>query len=550
MLIGTPPRSKFTDPARSLAEINQIMAEKQVAKRAHDQKLQFVKILHQPIAANLIEKIDLNLAQKALCLPFAQEGPIFKIAVAEPENPLVQKFLAQLSQQNLVPKIYLASGVDIHQRLRELTKKYLPTLPPETPEKPAAELASRAIETQKFQQLQKTLPRLSAKAALREIFAGALRLSASDLHFQFEETEFLIRIRVDGVLLNIFQFSKKFGQDLIMQLKYEAKLGLNISEIPQDGRLTLTLNQRSIDIRVATLPTIFGETIVCRLLDRGRRIPALAELGFQDQTLTNLQQAQKFTEGLILVTGPTGSGKTTTLYSLLNLLNSSTKKILTLEDPVEYHLAGIVQSQINPVQDFSFARGLRALLRQDPDILMVGEIRDNETAEVAANAALTGHTVLATLHTNSALDALARLRNLGLPNFVLAASLKLVLSQRLARKPCATCARNVPLTPAQQALFNKYQITPPKFLVTGSGCAECNQSGYHQRLALSESFLLEGNLRDLILQNAELIEFQKIFQKKGILSITLDGLKKVSQGTTNLAELTRVLGLQTTDPQN
>ena len=510
------------------------MVEKQLRQRAHAARLDFVPIATQPIATSVIEKIDFPRARAAACLPFAQNNSGLSVAVAEPASPATQNFLQTLKK--LTPKIYLANRADILNRLSALAQQ-------QPKPKPNKNLSFTGGPTKKLPDLQNSLTKLSAKAALQQILLGALQLKASDLHFQFEETKFLIRTRVDGVLLKVLEFDSKFGTELLTQLKYEAKLSLNVREIPQDGRLTFATPAGQVDVRIATFPSIFGETAVCRLLNRQQKILSLAELGFRNQTLAHLEATQNFTEGLILVTGPTGSGKTTTLYTLLQHLNSPTKKTLTLEDPVEYHLAGIVQSQIDPAHDFSFARGLRALLRQDPDTLMIGEIRDNETAVTTASAALTGHTVLTTLHTNSALDTLIRLQHLGLPNFILAASLKLVVSQRLVRKPCPHCQAKTPLTAKQRQFFAKFQIPAPELLVVARGCKDCHESGYLGRIALAESFRVGKLLRNFILQNAELAQLQEAARASGLSSLTLDGLQKAARGLTTLAELTRVLGL-------
>jgi type II secretory ATPase GspE/PulE/Tfp pilus assembly ATPase PilB-like protein len=536
------------DPTATLNAINQEIEEKRIEKQAQTKHLDFVAIRGQPISAGLIEKINLAEAKQALALPFSLSGKKIKIAVAEPQNLATQNFIQQLAQKFEI-KIYLASREGILDRLKTLNQQKPHKIGAFENQTGERDLCTRITEAKNLANLAQELTELSAEEILNRIFVGAVRLSASDIHLQPAEQNFLLRFRIDGVLQKILEFERKIGTELLNQLKYEAKLRLNVIDTPQDGRLTFQISKRKVDVRVATLPTEFGESVVCRLLDHGRKIKNLQELGFENSTLENFERALKMREGLILLTGPTGSGKTTTLYTLLNQLNSPEKKLATLEDPIEYHLKQVVQSQIDEEHGFSFAKGLRALLRQDPDVLMVGEIRDAETAETAAAAAMTGHLVLATLHTNSAVDAILRLRDLGVKNFVIAASLLLTEAQRLVRRPCFTCAEKISPDAKQIALFQKFKIKSPDFLWEIKGCKECGQTGYRGQLVIAENFLIEKKMRELILAQASAAEFTEAAKKSGMVTTAVDGLRKVTKKLTTLEEVVRATGINTmTEP--
>ncbi|MFH1546683.1 MAG: GspE/PulE family protein [Patescibacteria group bacterium] len=544
--------------ADTLSEINRSFAEKKTAAAARRFGIPYIDIRNTPIGADLPAKIAVEEAKQILAFPFFQIGKKMRVAVANPKNSRTKKYLDKLKKEGLEIYLSLASREEILAKIEKIQ-----ALQPRRPEEfrnenAGANLKNYEGEIQNLERLAEEAHAISAQEALNRIFVGALRTDASDIHFQPDEQKIDLRFRIDGILQKILEFDRQIGGEIVNHLKYESKLRLNVANIPQDGRLNFLAEDRKIDVRVNTLPTEFGESIVCRLLDSEKKIKTFEELGFANISLENLQDAIRLREGMILVTGPTGSGKTTTLYALLSKFNNPERKIATLENPVEYHLKNIVQSQIDESQDYTFAKGLRALLRHDPNILMVGEIRDEDTAETAAQAAMTGHVLLSTLHTNSATEAIPRLLNLGLKPFVLASSLSFVIAQRLVRRPCEKCAKKVKPTPEQlglieellaeaKSLNSKIQIKIPEFLWETNGCGFCGQTGYRGQLAITESFRMDEELKELILKNASVAEITKHARKKqGMISFAEDGVLKAAAGLTTLAEISRVAGIRLT----
>jgi type II secretory ATPase GspE/PulE/Tfp pilus assembly ATPase PilB-like protein len=305
--------------------------------------------------------------------------------------------------------------------------------------------------------LHDALKRQDSESALSIITLGALGLGSSDIHYDNSETRVDVRIRIDGDLVTITSLEKSEYKLLIERLKYKSNLKLNITDIPQDGKYRITDEGQKIDVRVSTLPVHYGENTVCRILDSTKSIPKVEELGFMWTSKRQIDRSMKKKSGTILVTGPTGSGKTTTLYSMLTTLNTQERKIITLEDPIEYELFGVVQSEVDEKRGYSYATGLKALLRQDPDIIMIGEIRDLESATIAIQAAMTGHLVLSTLHTKSAGETIERLMNMGLPNYILASGIDVIIAQRLVRKLCPHCIETYEADPSQIDII-KYML--------------------------------------------------------------------------------------------
>jgi len=369
-----------------------------------------------------------------------------RIAIVDPENPETKKIIAKLKANDYQLNLNLCSLESLNSA-RQIYKiaKFKPRTETEI-QIEERNIVAHDVEIENLSQYANKLETIQADTLLELISAAAIKTSSSDVHIQPEEHSALLRFRIDGVLKTIFQMPSKVYEALIKQIKYEAHLKLNITHLPQDGQFHLKANEVKIDVRVSILPTEYGETIVMRFLDPSRGIVELSKLGIQGKNLKVMEEVMKIQNGMILVTGPTGSGKTTTLYSILNKLNTVEKNILTLEDPIEYHLPRISQSQVDDSKGYSFALGLRSILRQDPDIVMVGEIRDQETAETAAQAALTGHLVLSTLHTNSAVETIPRLVNMGIKPFILAPALNVLIAQRLVRRICPFCAKekNIP----------------------------------------------------------------------------------------------------------
>ena len=373
---------------------------------------------------------------------------------------------------------------------------------------------------------------------INAILSEAVKEGASDIHIETFERTLSIRFRVDGVLRQILQPVRKLAPFLISRIKVMAKLDIAEKRLPQDGRISLRLGHRSIDIRVSTIPAQYGERVVMRLLDKNNISLSIAQLGLSQtdqKTLTSLIQKP---HGIILVTGPTGSGKSTTLYAVMAALNTQERNILTVEDPIEYELEGVGQTQVNPRVSMTFALGLRAILRQDPDVVMVGEIRDGETAQIAVQASLTGHLVMSTLHTNSAIGAITRLRDMGLEPFLLASSLLGVVAQRLVRRLCQHCAQPVEIDTVQQAHF-AFLPQPPQSLFRAEGCPQCRFSGYKGRTAIHECLIVDDQLRKAIHQNEDEMAIEKILRQRS-RSLRENGLLKTISGETTLEEIIRV----------
>lgn len=373
---------------------------------------------------------------------------------------------------------------------------------------------------------------------INAILGEAIKDNASDIHIETFEKRLVIRFRIDGILREILQPRRELATLLVSRIKVMARLDIAEKRIPQDGRISLKVAGREVDIRVSTLPSANGERVVLRLLDKQAGRLTLTHIGMPALDRQRLSACLQNPHGILLVTGPTGSGKTTTLYASLAELNNGARNILTVEDPIEYHIEGIGQTQVNSKVDMTFARGLRAILRQDPDVVMVGEIRDRETAEIAVQASLTGHMVLSTLHTNSAIGAVTRLVDMGVEPFLLSSSLLGVLAQRLVRVLCPSCKQSYPADAGECRLLGANSQQPP-MLHRAVGCTECRQLGYKGRTGIYELVILDDSLRSLIHNGAS---EQELLQHARTLgpSIRDDGLRKVREGITTLEEVLRV----------
>lgn len=392
------------------------------------------------------------------------------------------------------------------------------------------------------------------------IIRHAVEARASDIHIETFGKESRVRYRIDGILHTSLTLPKSIHNAIIARIKVLAKLKLDETRVPQDGRIRLIVNNREIDFRVSSLPLAQNEKIVMRILDVSRGAPGLEALGFNKLALKRINDGIKKTSGIFLVTGPTGSGKTTTLYALLNILNQEGVNISTLEDPIEYEIKGINQSQVRPKIGFSFANGLRSLLRQDPNIIMVGEIRDEETAELSINASLTGHLVLSTLHTNDALGAVFRLLDMNIERFLLSSTLKTVVAQRLCRRLCDYCKQPAKLAPeAEQEIANELKSAPidvvkaeltdfdPASPLVGShphkavGCPRCENTGYSGRVAIAEVIEINEHLSEMIDNGDKGLNIEAVMKTQDFLSIKQDGMTKVLQGLTTIEEVLRVI---------
>lgn len=371
---------------------------------------------------------------------------------------------------------------------------------------------------------------------LNAVLSQAVKERASDIHIEPYEKEIDVRLRIDGVLHKVLSPPRIIQDALISRIKIMSHLDIAEKRLPQDGRIRLLLGGRDIDIRVSVVPTSHGERAVLRLLDRKQGLLGLWEVGFGKEDEKNLEEHLQRPDGIILVTGPTGSGKSTTLYAALNRIHTEEKNIITVEDPIEYQLKGVGQIQVNPKIGLTFASGLRSILRQDPDVIMVGEIRDTETAEIAMQASLTGHLVLSTLHTNDAPSALVRLIDMGIEPFLVASSLTVVLAQRLVRKICPHC--KVSYKPSGLEL--SYFTERPRALYRGIGCEKCKGKGYLGRYGIFELLTIDNEIRPMITDKIDSQSIKNRAISKGMKTLRWDGLQKVAAGVTTLEEVLRV----------
>ncbi|MEM9420573.1 MAG: ATPase, T2SS/T4P/T4SS family [Planctomycetota bacterium] len=389
----------------------------------------------------------------------------------------------------------------------------------------------------------------------------AVKLRASDVHVQPTEDRVAVRMRIDGVLFDAYELPRSVHEELVSRIKVMGKMNIAEKRLPQDGRATVCVGTRTIDLRLSTVPTSFGERVVFRLLDKSARLYSLHELGMPPEVLGNYSKAITAEHGLVLVTGPTGSGKSTTLYGSLQQINCTELNVLTLEDPIEYQLPGVSQMQVSEKKGMSFAKGLRSVLRQDPDIIMVGEIRDRETAELAIQAALTGHMVFSTLHTNDAASAVTRLLDLGIEPYLVSSSLLAVMAQRLVRRVCGECSQPLDAVATQEALaslqldeIDRNQHDANQFgeyhegkLFRGKGCPACRDTGYRGRVGLYEYLSVDEELREAIQERAAASALKHIARRHGMRTLRDDGIQKVLGGLTTADEVLRVTVRTSTD---
>lgn len=375
---------------------------------------------------------------------------------------------------------------------------------------------------------------------LNLVLLQAIRDKASDIHFEPFETEFKMRYRIDGVLYEMVPPPKHLAMPIVSRIKVMAKLDIAERRLPQDGRIELQVNNSPIDLRVAVLPTMFGESVVMRVLDRGNVQLALDRIGLRDDELQSVRALINKPNGIVIVTGPTGSGKTTTLYAALNELNTPDTKILTAEDPVEYDIDGLVQCQVNVEQELTFARLLRSFLRQDPDIILVGEVRDLETAQIAIQASLTGHLVFTTLHTNDAPSSILRLVDLGVESFLLTATLEAIVAQRLVRRICLKCKEEyVPTEEQLMELQLRQEDVANRTFYRGRGCEACNRTGYRGRLAIFEIMTFDDEIREMVIGQVSTAVLRTECRRRGMRTLRESGLMAIYDGRTTIDEVVR-----------
>ncbi len=534
-----------------VSEVNREFQEKSTLKRAGEMGLPYINIAKTPLNADFLRLIEFEEAQKGRIIPFFKVGKKVRVAVEDPEKPETKEVVSSLQEKGFEISINLASpsGIDDALKFYKSTQKYRKIEIVEKVEEGA--IATYEKEIAQLKDLPVKLAEITAEEGLNLLNIAASKTHASDIHYEPGEGEVVVRFRIDGVLHKVFGLEPNVYSKIAEQIKYQSKMKLNVNTVPQDGRYVFTFNENKVAVRVASIPTPFGESFVCRYLPSGRKALTFEELGFHGIALKKLERASKISQGMILVTGPTGSGKSTTLYSLLGVMNTPENKIITLEDPVEYYMKGVTQSQIDESRDYNFVTGLRSILRHDPDIVMLGEIRDIETAETAAQAALTGHVLLSTLHTNSAIEAIPRLVNMGLPPFMVAPALNTIVAQRLVRKVCPNCVKTEAISESEKKEFkevieNLKKINPgtdvevPETVAKTVGCDSCSSTGYLGRLVICEVVTITSELKQLILNNASSVDLITAARKEGIITMREDGFIKASAGLTTLEEVHRV----------
>ncbi len=546
------PQSDFTSKAQQqIAGLKQEAKEKDIQEKAKRMGYPYVNLLHFAVNPDLATFIPQEKAVKAKAAAFFRSGKKVRLAVLNPDLPATKALITELKIKGYdvtvivcSPESLAAAQTVYSVEKKEVHGEQIENVVVE------AEVGTAASELETLEKLRDQIEKEASDQALNTIAVGAYKTRSSDIHFQPQEKDVLVRFRIDGVLKQVFTITREAYDGLVRQIKYMTHLKLNITNVPQDGQFSFIINERKINVRVSFMPSQWGETIVMRLLDSQKTFAEFEKLGYEGEALNNMMEALKLPHGMILVTGPTGSGKTTTMYSMLQSVDTESKKVITLEDPVEYELVGITQSQVDPDVDYNFASGLRAILRQDPDIIMVGEIRDLETAETAAQASLTGHLVISTLHTNSALESISRLANMGVKGYILAPSLDLIVAQRLVRKLCE-CAEDKPVSesekaqiqPVLEAMAKKGIEAPamPATLKHAKGCDKCGSIGYVGQMAIAEVLRFDQGLRDMLLENKPMPEVhQYINENLKMLSLREDGILKVIRGITTLEEVARV----------
>jgi general secretion pathway protein E len=496
------------------------------------------------IDSALLGKVPINYAKKNGVLPLSGDGHSVTVAIADPSNyePLddLRMLFGMPVHPVVVPLEILNDAINrsYDQATTTTAQDLMIDLEEDRLDVVANELAQEPLDLLDSDDAAPIIKLVNG------LLSQAVKDRASDIHVEPFERELLVRFRVDGMLYDVISPPKRFQPAITSRVKVMA--GLNIAEkrLPQDGRIRLRVAGRDIDIRVSTIPTAFGERIVLRLLDRAQALVDLNldRLGFSGDNLTRIDRLIRQSHGIILATGPTGSGKTTSLYACLARINSPEKNIITIEDPIEYQLRGIGQMQVNPKIDLTFASGLRSILRQDPDVIMVGEIRDSETAEIAIHAALTGHLVFSTLHTNDSFGALTRLVDMGIEPFLVSSSILAVLAQRLVRMVCPTCREPYTPTPTELTRIGvrPESVKGPIYRPAANGCRACRNTGYRGRMAIQELMLMDDEVRALVMQKADAATIRRTCTAHGMTLLRQNGAQRILLGETTVEELLRV----------
>ena len=515
--------------------------------RAEDLQIPFVELASKAFSPELINYISEAVSRKYVLLPFEfdEKTNRLSVAMANPLDAQIIDFLEKKTNKTIVA--HMAMKEDILAAINNLYTQHIG----EDVTAALKETAPSEIKTYEAGHLSDVIREAPIAQIVSAILEQAIRIRASDVHIEPQDAETRVRYRVDGILQERLLLPRRLHEAVISRIKILGDMKIDERRIPQDGRFNFKMGDEEVDLRVSSLPTVFGEKIVMRLLKKSGGVPSLPELGLRGLALKNLETAILRPHGIILVTGPTGSGKTTTLYSVLSKLNNARVNIMTLEDPVEYQIAGVNQVQVNAPAGLTFSTGLRSFLRQDPNIILVGEIRDEETTELAVQAALTGHLVFSTLHTNNAAGAIPRLIDLGAEPFLISSALNAVVGQRIARKLCTTCKEEyIPDEPVQKdirdVLGKLLPTTTPIKLYRGKGmvgdtpCSTCSGTGYNGRLGVFEVFTVTDAISKLTLSRATMKEVENQAVSEGMITMKQDGYMKALEGATSIEEVLRV----------
>ncbi len=522
-----------------------VVKEDQVLKALGEQLgMKMVKLADVTIPAELTELVNESMATAYKIVPVSQnkKDKSITVAMAEPQNPSTLDSLRMFLSTEV--KGAIASEADVMAKIEQLYAGHHESIQDVVKQieqdKGLQKMAGRNESTIDLEAIEEMAEAAPVRKLLNMVLLLAIKDKASDIHFEPFEEEYKMRYRVDGILYELVPPPRHLAPAIASRIKVMSNLDIAERRLPQDGRIQLALGGNDVDIRVSTLPTMFGESVVLRILDRTVVQLDLKRLGMPDDTLKVWCDLVEKPNGIILVTGPTSSGKTTTLYATLNRLNRIEDKIITTEEPVEYEIEGLIQIPVNPDIGVTFAACLRSILRQDPDKILVGETRDLETAEISIQASLTGHIVFTTLHTNDAPSAVTRLRDMGLPTFLITATVEAVLAQRLVRKICNFCRTE--FTPAPEVCM-ELGMTPDeaatKKFFYGKGCEKCNNTGYKGRQGLYELLVMNDTLRDMIVAEASLDEFRAACRKFGMKTLREVGMESIHTGLTTIEEVMR-----------
>ena len=536
----------------SLQSINRDMEERAVQRKAENSRVPYFNLHNFPLNPEMVSLIPKEAAAAAKAVVFSEQKRKLKIGTTDPTTKELASLLQAIHDQEYQHEIYLISDSSLKDGLAAYERARVPR-PREKKikiELTKEELSSFRKDIQNLQELETKIKTMPMTKVLDVILAGAVQSDASDIHLEPEDKQTKLRYRIDGVLQDIAYLPKEAHQPIISRIKLLSELKINITEVPQDGRFTVTIGDRKIDVRTSILPSGYGETVVLRLLGIGAMSLNINDLGLAPRDYNKIKMEIEKPNGMILTTGPTGSGKTTSLYAFLNHVRKPEIKIITLENPIEYRLPGISQTQVEKDKGYDFATGLKSILRQDPDIVMVGEIRDLETAETALNAALTGHLVFSTLHTNDAAGVIPRLIDMGVRPFIISPAINAVIAQRLVRKLCPSCREEFKPDEKTMALIHRMfdipgtTVTLPAidklFRPHQDGCANCHGTGFKGRIGIYELFKIDRDMEKLVMSAATTAEIFEAAVRSGMTTMAQDGVYKAIEGITDIDEVARV----------